>query len=312
MERVTALGWADELSKMEYPEDFKDDPHLKKFCQKEFTGRGNISFSLRNAMFFSQALIVILHVDEFINAFMEEQKAERLRRERVILLMERLPILCKVYNTCVETYPINSIIPCVADVFIDPFVQDLLICPPLSTTFTTKDLETVGAHFPEIVRRWRYKTEEKLLNMMVPSQMVTGSLFQMATTIFSCRLCDNDPLTYPQVLIHRCATATYISETAEDREQSVVRRFLECSIWNAGNYITFDVQKIACLSEAIKLCGLDPKTVTREDMDKRDPIFECIACNDLRKGRCTLTWLGLVFYFYFYMMKRNVSNLSSV
>jgi len=41
------------------------------------------------------------------------------------------------------------------------------------------------------------------------------------------------------------------------------------------------------------LCGLDPKSATREDMDKLNPIFECLACNDLRKGRCTLPWLGV-------------------
>jgi hypothetical protein len=50
MERVTALGWADELSKMGYPEDFQDDPQIKKICQKGITGRGNF-FSLHNVIF---------------------------------------------------------------------------------------------------------------------------------------------------------------------------------------------------------------------------------------------------------------------
>jgi len=131
------------------------------------------------------------------------------------------------------------------------------------------------------------------LNMIVQSQKITESPFQMATTIFSCRYCSNDPLTYPQVLVHRCATSTCISRNAEDETQLAVHRLLECSNWNVGKYIFFDVQKVACLSEAIKLCGLDPKSVSREDMDKRDPIFECLACNDLRRGRCTFTWLGL-------------------
>jgi hypothetical protein len=263
-------------------------------------------------LYFSQTLIVILHVDEFINTFMEDRKAKRLLRERVTLLTERLPILLKVYNTCVETYPVNSIIPCVADVFIDPLVQDLFFRPPLSTTFTEKDLETVGALFPEIVRSWRNITEEKLLNMISPNQEVAKSLFQLATTIFSCRLCLYQPLAYPQILIHRCTTASFTSGNVYNEEKSVLWRFLQCSNWKSGDFITFDARKISCLSEAIKLCGLDPKTATIEDMDKLDPIFECIACNDLRRGRCTLTWLGLVFYFYFYMIKRNVSNISSV
>ena len=41
MERVTALGWADELSKMGSPDILKDDPYIKRSCQKDITGRGN-------------------------------------------------------------------------------------------------------------------------------------------------------------------------------------------------------------------------------------------------------------------------------
>ena len=228
---------------------------------------------------------------------MEGQKAKRLLRERVTLLEERLPILRKVYNACVETYPVNSIIPRVADMFLDPVVQNLFILPPLSTTFTEKDLEMLGALFPDIVRRWRKITEEKLLNMIAPSQNINESLLQLATTIFSCRRCANEPLTYPRVLVHRCVA---FQGTVSDEDQSMLRRFLQCPYWNSGDLITFDAQKIVSLSEAIKLCGLDPKSATREDMDKQDPIFECLACNDARKGRCTLSWLGVVCSFLFF------------
>ena len=138
---------------------------------------------------------------------MERRKVSRLRQERDTLLAKRLPILRKVYNTCVETYPVNSIIPRVADVFLDPVIQDLFNRLPLSTNFTEKDLETVGALFPDVVLRWRNKTEEKLLTMMTPSQDIcASSILQLATTIFSCQFCHNEALTYPRVLIHRCAT----------------------------------------------------------------------------------------------------------
>ena len=169
MERVTTLGWADELSKMDSSDCLKDDPCIQRFYQKEIMGRGNC-FQFTHCYIFSQALIVLFHFDEFINEFMEDKKAKCLLKERVTLLAERLPILRKVYNTCVETYPVNSIIPRVADVFLDPVVQDLFNRPSLSTTFTEKDLEKVGAIFPDIVLRWHNKTEEKLLNMISPSQ----------------------------------------------------------------------------------------------------------------------------------------------
>ena len=41
MERVTALGWADEFSKMDHPHDFRNNTNIQKFCQKEITGRGD-------------------------------------------------------------------------------------------------------------------------------------------------------------------------------------------------------------------------------------------------------------------------------
>ena len=309
MERVTALGWANELSKMGSPDCLKEDPYIRRFCQKDITGRGNF-FQSTGCYIISQTSIVLLQVDDFINTFMEDVKAKRLRKERDTLLAERLPILRKIYNTCVESYPVNSIIPCASDVFLDPVVQDLFFRSPLSTTFTDKDLETVGVFFPEIILRWRNKTEEKLLNMMTLSQDNSKSSLQLATTVFSCRLCHIEPLTYPRVLIHRCATASYPGMTTViDEDQTVVRRFLDRSYWNAGN-ITFDTQIILSLSEAIKLCGLDPKSATREDMDKQDPIFECLACNDVRKGRCTLPWLGLVCLFF--PFHDNVANFSSV
>ena len=128
---------------------------------------------------------------------MEDREAKHLPRECVTLLTKCLPILRKVYNTCVETYPINSIIPRVTDVFLDPVVQDLFNLPPLSTNFTENDLETLGALFPDIVRRWQSITEELLLNMIAQSQK-TKSLFQLATTSnFSCLVCQNDTARWP-------------------------------------------------------------------------------------------------------------------
>ena len=228
---------------------------------------------------------------------MENRKTKRLRKERDTLLAERLPILRKIYKTCVETYPINSIIPNASDVFLNPIVQSLLIHPP---TIKDKDLETLGTFFPNIVLYWRTITEKKLLNMISPGQDISASsLLELATTIFSCRFCHNEALTYPQVLIHRCASHSQGTPTT-DEDLPVLRRFLDCSYWNSNNFLAFDAPKIASLSEAIKLCGLDPKSATREDMDKLDPIFECLSCNDVRKGRCTLPWLGVVCIFIFY------------
>ena len=49
------------------------------------------------------------------------------------------------------------------------------------------------------------------------------------------------------------------------------------------------------------------KFATREDMEKRDPIFECLTCNDLCKGWCMLSLSGVVFYTYLHTL--NVLNI---
>ena len=134
--------------------------------------------------------------------------------------------------------------------------------------------------------------------MISPSQYIDSSSLHLATTIFFLLILPDDPLTYPRVLIHRCAAFT---GTGIDKDRPALQRFLGCSYWNYGNFINFkfEAQNIVSLSEAIKLCGLDPKSANREDMEKQNPIFECLACNGVRKGRCTLSWLGLVCYLFF-------------
>ena len=134
--------------------------------------------------------------------------------------------------------------------------------------------------------------------MISPSQYIDSSSLHLATTIFFLLILPDDPLTYPRVLIHRCAAFT---GTGIDKDRPALQRFLGCSYWNYGNFINFkfEAQNIVSLSEAIKLCGLDPNSANREDMEKQNPIFECLACNDVRKGRCTLSWLGLVCYLFF-------------
>ena len=42
MERAAALGWADELSKMDSRDCLKDHPYIGKFCQTDITDRGKI------------------------------------------------------------------------------------------------------------------------------------------------------------------------------------------------------------------------------------------------------------------------------
>lgn len=42
MERVKALGWADELSKMNpHNHSLENDTYIEKTCQKDITDRGN-------------------------------------------------------------------------------------------------------------------------------------------------------------------------------------------------------------------------------------------------------------------------------
>jgi hypothetical protein len=224
------------------------------------------------------------------------------------MLLERLPILRKIYDTCVKDYPINSMIPCVPDVYLDPTVRDLVTVPlsesgAPSAIFTDENLATVKTIFPDIVLRWRERTEEKLLNMISPdcgTQNTSESVLQLAMTIYTCKLCPDEPLTYPRVLVHRCATKNSYSDPVNDDDLLVLRRSFDRSPWNSGNLISFEGQRIAFLSKLIKLCGLDPTSITKDDMDKQNPVFECLACNDARRGRRTLSWLGVVCFLFFH------------
>ncbi|TFK41664.1 hypothetical protein BDQ12DRAFT_710696 [Crucibulum laeve] len=75
-------------------------------------------------------------------------------------------------------------------------------------------------------------------------------------------------------LLNMIATATTLSDTT----------------WNYAEQINFDIAMYQETRKVVELCGLDPDTTTAEEMDKLNPVFECVPCYRTSEGRCCLTW----------------------
>ncbi|KAF8997438.1 hypothetical protein BDQ17DRAFT_1329425 [Cyathus striatus] len=49
--------------------------------------------------------------------------------------------------------------------------------------------------------------------------------------------------------------------------------------WNSEGQVLFSTQGHQIAEKIVSLCELDPKSATCEDMDARDPVFQCNACD---------------------------------
>lgn len=224
--------------------------------------------------------------------------ARRARNHKELLYKYRLPMLKNSYDTIVATFPVNSTYPGIMDVFVHPAIQEIIDLEP---TVEVKESDfKLESLFPEITAQWKKSVEESLLDMIPDNCVPDGTeksvnLFNLATIVFKCEICGHALLRYPEVMIHACASETRYNtglpenptlRTAEGKFLSVV--------WNTCGVIKFNKRAFKIVSEAVKMCGLDPITTTASQMDEGSPVFECTACNNERRGRATMGWDNLV------------------
>ena len=82
-------------------------------------------------------------------------------------------------------------------------------------------------------------------------------------------------LFYPQVLVHKCST--------------LYRSNLPLA-WNSSGSIIFDRNVHQAAIDVIDILGLDPKSVTAEDMIASNRVLQCLDCRATRQGRMTMIW----------------------
>ena len=91
--------------------------------------------------------------------------------------------------------------------------------------------------------------------------------------------------------MHACATLPFPDS---DLDTIILTNTLGETFWNLNGCITVNVDHVALLVLLLNMANLTWATTTIQELNARDPIFECISCNDERMGRATMTWARVV------------------
>jgi hypothetical protein len=214
-------------------------------------------------------------------------------------LPQRLRALKDFYTTLTASVwtPGISIYPNTAEFFRIPAVRNLIDSVPNTSPFTQDNLAPIQDDFPNLMRWWRQDMELKLIDLICKKPFNREGIdreyfFNLATSLFSCSKCSRF-LRHPDVVMHACATLPFLREGL-DLDTTILTRTLDETFWNVNGCITVNVAHVALLVRLLIMANLTSATTTIQELNARNPIFECISCNDERMGRATMTWARVV------------------
>lgn len=337
LDHLREAGWDDELEQMDERDlaNLKTETEMVKVCQKPLTEKSEDNCFIRTK---GTHLIdiapatsnLIQHLDGYLTRF----KEKRIKKERKEFLQSRIPTLRQSVEDYVLSIPVSAAreFPGVPDLFCHPLVRDFIDNAPVEDFERTR-LEPLLPVFPDIVREVQSTIRDKAIALVVKGcgkdyEINPDTVLDLATTIFSCSQCRmkgpnarselyvSQTLRFPDVMYHPCAVFnayrvhSYVLETEVDFE--VLGERTEKANWNRYSQISFKAENQKVLSEAVALSGLDPIVATSAQMDAADPIFECVACNDLHKGRAMMRWslvVRLLLSFFFISKYQHPSHL---
>lgn len=233
-------------------------------------------------------------MQDYLNEYMENVQTKRVFREQKESLQAKIVTLKEIYNAYLITLPATDFYPNTADIYGDPNVKEVL---KGNTELSADQIEILNAMFPEILQNWREPLERKLLhlvsNSVEPFVFDPSCVLDVAATTFRCGNC----LHYMQAkrtITHRCnRDPIYFYGKSTDEEQTFLKDTIKEIPWNTGDYMAFSPQVSKQVAEALETCSFDRATKV-EQLEKLDPIFECLACHNVQSGRCMMRWFGLV------------------
>jgi len=239
-------------------------------------------------------------MDHYFNEYMEGVKSRRMTREQKVNLQAKLVTLKEIYTTYLNTLPADVHYPKTTDVFQEPGVKEIMY-DPTSLVLSPEQLDKLHDIFPDVLRSWPDSIKQRVVESISKDASVVDSLafptnvLELASTTLQCDRCS---LTFSarEVIRHRCLGGHYHYDFLGTEQYELYKHISDypwCGKWRFSKDITEKVAKI------LGKCSFDPATTTIAHLEKLDPIFECLACHDVVRGRCMLRWSGLVSIYYF-------------
>ena len=200
-----------------------------------------------------------------------------------MLSISRYLVLREIYDEYISRLQADALIPTVADVSLSPSVDAIIKDERTDFIVTRQTFEDINLMqtLPSIFSDWKIRLDDELVRMVQVelSEPFTKDQLLLATTVFYCGACHIE-LFYPRVLVHRCPIPF----------KDIVVNCLECPAWNSSGNIKFNKNVHQAAIDIIDILGLDPKTVTAEDMTVKNSVLQCLDCRATRRGRMTMIW----------------------
>jgi len=236
-------------------------------------------------------------MEEYLNEYMESIKSRRISREQKENLQAKLVTLKEIYTTYLNTLPPDVHYPKTADVFQELRVKEIMY-DPASLVLSPEQIDRLHDIFPDILGSWADSIKQRVIESISKDASIVfdpTNVLQLASTAFQCDRC-YEPFPASEVIRHRCSGGHYQYDFHGTEHYELFKHISDfpwCGRWKLSKVITEKVAKV------LETCSFDPATTTIAHLEKADPIFECLACHDILRGRCMLRWFGVVCICYF-------------
>lgn len=241
-------------------------------------------------------------------AFLEERKAERLTDERTGLMATRIR---KFNDSVTEWYTAQAVPsyqlhdPALADFAVMPEVRAIVELPN-EIEVTSSTFQPVLEKLPDLIAQWHANVKTQVGQFMKASyktaleelarvgdetgvgtdvDTITDSAFvELATSFlsFSGYPWDRDDamratLSFQETLVHSAMRGHYSALSQQDPYLRAVGSVTDCRPWTLDIKCKVSAATIAQMCILAKLCGLDWRTVTCQEMDQRNDRFVCLC-----------------------------------
>lgn len=219
--------------------------------------------------------------DELI-ALLERAKATRIRGERRVLVLNRLKHLATFLSSFYASSLQNRRRPNSPSFFnfaLMPRFQEIL----LSSNDVEVTVETFQPLLPilqNLIKQWQEDIRIQFRAIVSPHSdpsLLRGiEPLDLATSAFTCTTCRRF-MHYPDMLSHTICHP--VSSDIDETYQFILKNSYACQPFSTSNFSRLDDRTKTELQNVIKLCGEDPATVTKQQMDNSLRRVTCVACN---------------------------------
>ncbi|TFK25800.1 hypothetical protein FA15DRAFT_668129 [Coprinopsis marcescibilis] len=270
LDKIRDLGYETEIKKNLWLE-----PVLHQLLRKDVTDR------------------VWVAAEPVVIQALDRRKRERIEIENMATMKARHQLIGPVHQKYRLTRPIGEAIIPVPNLFLTSEVQDLLNNTPMDQEMTLSDFDGILEEMPGIAARWEEEGKGKLLESMitlsdpvVAGPVPTMETLNLATSVFKCEHCSK-AMHARQAIGHACRRYNYPNSP-------LVSKFYSNTSLHPWSTFQFAKDCSARIARFLVLFGHDPKTMAPEELDKLDPIVECVKCKSYSCGRLIMDWRSVM------------------